>query len=205
LITFNALGSPYTPFDYQNEATEKENEMQLTSLSIPGISHTIWSWMYAESCLLIICSSVPPLNILLKRLLGISSSQPMVRKSGGNHGHRQSSIYAYNTHTSNDRSPVAERRVSHGDEEEGTELRTLQAVYPPHRCRVLHGSWLSGGSSSHPSSKQLLPPPLFPEKERVKKIIKTVSFSQDSDTSPDEDLNVQRPGPSQTNQATHYH
>jgi hypothetical protein len=159
--------------------------MQLTSLSIPGISHTIWSWMYAEGCLLIICSSVPPLNILLKRLLGISSSQPTLRKSGGNHSHRQSSIYANITHMSRDRSPVGGRRVSHGDEEEAVELRTLQAVYPPHRCRVLHGSWLSGGSSSHPSSKPIPPPPLSPEKERVKGIIKTVSFSQDSDSSPD--------------------
>lgn len=39
-----------------------------------GLSHDLWIWTYVETNLLVICSAIPPLRVLFKRLVGNSSS-----------------------------------------------------------------------------------------------------------------------------------
>lgn len=120
-----------------------------------------------------ICASGPPLSALVKRLSGRSSSLPATRKSGT--GSQFFSSIRFNImHPSHNGASVAERRAP--DEEEAIDLRTLQTVRQPHRW-----GWLRSGGLGHPSSKSHA---AFPQEEGepMKGIVKTVSFSQISDS-----------------------
>ncbi|KFZ01968.1 hypothetical protein V500_00523 [Pseudogymnoascus sp. VKM F-4518 (FW-2643)] len=44
------------------------------SLASSRLSHDLWVWTYVETNLLVICSAIPPLRVLFKRLVGNSLS-----------------------------------------------------------------------------------------------------------------------------------
>jgi hypothetical protein len=118
--------------------------------------------MYAENCLLMIFASIPPLNALIRLVLGKTSSLSTSgqTKTGGSRRHMLSRMPGHTTDASRDRWPARGRKES--DEEVALDLHT---VGQPHRFRI----WLNGGGKSHR------------EREDVKGIVKTVSFGQESE------------------------
>ncbi|KFY21591.1 hypothetical protein V493_07275 [Pseudogymnoascus sp. VKM F-4281 (FW-2241)] len=62
------------------------------SFDVTWLSHDIWVWTYVEINLLVICSAIPPLRVLFKRLVGNSSSHSTTEMSVHNplHGRRPS-------------------------------------------------------------------------------------------------------------------
>ncbi|KFZ13910.1 hypothetical protein V502_06358 [Pseudogymnoascus sp. VKM F-4520 (FW-2644)] len=44
------------------------------SFDVTWLSHDLWVWTYVETNLLVICSAIPPLRVLFKRLVGNSLS-----------------------------------------------------------------------------------------------------------------------------------
>ncbi|KFZ10515.1 hypothetical protein V501_05162 [Pseudogymnoascus sp. VKM F-4519 (FW-2642)] len=44
------------------------------SFDVTWLSHDLWAWTYVETNLLVICSAIPPMRVLFKRLVGHSKS-----------------------------------------------------------------------------------------------------------------------------------
>ncbi|KFX89550.1 hypothetical protein O988_08594 [Pseudogymnoascus sp. VKM F-3808] len=62
------------------------------SFDVTWLSHDLWAWTYVETNLLVICSAIPPLRVLFKKLVGNSASHNISKIASHNpfHGRRPS-------------------------------------------------------------------------------------------------------------------